>query len=135
MAQRTLVCGCGAEFQVPPTLPAYLHCPKCGNRVNLGAPDAGPVKVREDLRTPIQPLPPSRPWFPLILVVVAGVLLAASLIVLMAHLTPRTRTLPAITEEGIRAKSPPKEEESVISIRAVPADRGRYPAFLGAGRS
>jgi len=121
MAQRTIVCACGGQFQVPPSMPAFLHCPKCGNRVNLVATEAGAVKVREDIREQIRPLPPSRPWYPLILLVAAGLLLIVSLIALMARFTERVRVLPAVTEEGVRAKPPLKEVEPVISIRAIPA--------------
>lgn len=96
----------------------------------FGSPGGGAVPVREDIREPIRPLPPSRPYFPLILLAAAGALVAVGLIAAMIHFTRRPRSLPEVTSEGIRAK--PREPEPVLAIREIPAvsPAPKPPPFL-----
>jgi len=96
----------------------------------FGSPGGGQVQVREDIREPIRPLPPSRPYYPLILLVAAGALLTVGLIAAMIHFTRRPRTLSEVTNEGLRAK--PREPEPVLAIREIPAvsPAPKSPPFL-----
>jgi len=96
----------------------------------FGSPGGGPVQVREDIREPVRPLPPSRPYYPLVLLAAAGALLAGGLIAAMTHFTRRPRALPEVTNEGIRAK--PREPEPILAIPEIPAaaPAPRPPPFL-----
>jgi hypothetical protein len=118
MARRVAHCDCGADLPLPEVPPSVLHCPRCGSRLTFGSPDAGPVHVREDIREPIRPLPPSKPYYPLILLAAAGVLIAAGLVVGMIYFARRPRTLPEITTEGVYARR--REPEPVLAIREIP---------------
>jgi hypothetical protein len=80
--------------------------------------ETGPVQVREDLREPIRPLPPSRPYFPLILLAAVGLLVAGGLVGATFYFTRRPRPLPEVASEGVRAKR--REPEPVLSIREIP---------------
>lgn len=84
----------------------------------FGSPDAAPVQVREDIREPIQPLPPANPYYPLVLLVLVGLLIAGGLVAAMIYFTRRPRVLPDVVHEGIRAK--PREPEPVLAIREIP---------------
>ncbi|MBV8881945.1 MAG: hypothetical protein JO332_18455 [Planctomycetaceae bacterium] len=121
MAQRTVRCGCGADFPIPAIPPATLHCPRCGERLTFASAAGGAVRVREDVREPVRPLPPRNPYYPLVLLCGAGLLIAAGLVALTIHYSVKERSLSPIADEGIRARQrPPKEEEPLISIRAIP---------------
>jgi hypothetical protein len=85
----------------------------------FGSPGGGAVQVREDIREPIRPLPPSHPYYPLILLVAAGLLVTGSLIAAMIHFTRHPRTPLDVTNEGFRTK--PREPEPVLAIREIPA--------------
>ncbi|HVR84793.1 MAG TPA: hypothetical protein VMU54_10820 [Planctomycetota bacterium] len=119
MGQRSVRCGCGAEFPIPELPPSQLHCPRCGDRISFGAPDGGPLKVREDIREPIRPLPPRRPYYPLILLGATGVLLAGGLVGTIVYFVRHERPANPLLSEGVRARRT-RDEEPVISIREIP---------------
>jgi hypothetical protein len=119
MGQRSARCGCGAEFQIPELPPSVLHCPRCGGRISLGAPDAGPLKVREDIREPIRPLPPRSPYYPLLLLVATGFLMAGGLVGAILYFTRHERRLHPVLAESVRARRT-RDDEPVISIREIP---------------
>lgn len=112
-------CGCGTEIPIPEIPPSVLHCPRCGDRLTFGSPDAGPVQVREEIREPIRPLPPSRPYYPLVLLAAAGVAIAAALVGGMVYFSRHSRVLPGVADEGIRAKR--REPDPVLAIREIPS--------------
>lgn len=87
--------------------------------MSFGAPDGGPVKVREDIREPIRPLPPDNPYYPLVLLLGCGVLLAGVLVGGIVYFTRHERPPNPLLEEGVRAKRS-REEEAMISIREIP---------------
>lgn len=120
MARRSIQCSCGADFFIPEVAPSRLHCPKCGEPVSVGRGDAGPVTVREDIREPVKPLPPSNPWYPLYILGGAGVLLAGALVVLIIHFTGPDRKPPPSFEDRFEVR-PKREPEPVISIREIPS--------------
>jgi hypothetical protein len=95
-----------------------IHCPRCGDRLTFGAPETGPVQVREDIREPILPLPPFNPYYPLVLLAAAGLVIAGGLVAGMIYFTRNPRVLPDAAREGIRAT--PREPEPVLAIREIP---------------
>jgi len=117
MGQRSVQCGCGAAFPIPGIAPSVVHCPRCGARISFGAPDSGPVQVREDIREPIRPLPPENPYYPLILLLAGGLLLAGILVAGIVYFAQYER--PPLVEEGVHARRT-RDEEPVISIREIP---------------
>lgn len=87
----------------------------------LSVDDAGSTKVREDIRDrPIKPLPPSNPYYPLVLLGGAGLLLAGGLVALIVHFTTPDRKEPLSFEERYPVRQK-KEPEPVISIREIPS--------------
>jgi len=87
--------------------------------MSFGAPEGGKDRVREDIRDPIRPLPPANPYYPLVLLVGSGVLLAGVLVGTVVYFTSHGRPPNPLLEEGVRAKRS-REEEPIISIREIP---------------
>jgi hypothetical protein len=82
--------------------------------------DGGANQVREDIREPIKPLPPRNPYYPLILLGSAGLMIAAGLVILVVYFSTREpKRNPAMNEE-VRPKSKPKVFEPLISIKEIP---------------
>jgi len=119
MGHRSVQCACGAEIPLPELPPSVLHCPRCGDRLSFGGPGGGPVQVREDIREPIRPLPPRRPYYPLVLLGIAGVFLSGGLIGAIVYFARRERPLDPALAEGVRARRR-GNDEPVISIREIP---------------
>jgi hypothetical protein len=119
MGQRSVQCGCGAQFPLPELPPSVVHCPRCGDRISFGAPGEGSLKVREDIRESIRPLPPSQPYYPLVLLLSAGVLLAGVLIGGLVYFTRHEPSPNPLLEEGARGRRS-RADEPVISIREIP---------------
>ena len=119
MGNRSVQCACGAEIPLPELPPSVLHCPRCGDRISFGGAGGGPVQVREDIREPIRPLPPRRPYYPLLLLGLAGVFLSGGLIGAIVTFARRERALHPALEEGVRARRR-HDDEPVISIREIP---------------
>src|SRR5262245_41574803 len=105
MARRSIQCSCGAEFIIPEVPPSLVHCLKCGEPIRLSpGSGVGADKLREDIREPIKPLAPRSPYFPLVLLVGAGVAIAAALITLIVVFSgSEVRRDPAFYEE-VKAK-------------------------------
>jgi hypothetical protein len=121
MARRSIRCSCGADFIIPEVPPSLVHCPRCGEAIRLSAPGGGGSgnKVREDIREPIKPYKPGSPYFPLVLLVGAGVVIAGALITLIVAFSgTEVRRDPAFYEE-VKAKPRVKVEEPVISIPSI----------------
>ncbi|HZE95762.1 MAG TPA: hypothetical protein VE981_01930 [Planctomycetota bacterium] len=116
MAQRPISCGCGALVS-----PNVALCPMCGARVGSRDDAVGRVRVQEDLGEPIRPVPRRSPWYPLILLGSAGLLIAAVLVGLILYFGSRQRALPAATPQPARAPRRVKDEEPLISIREIPS--------------
>lgn len=85
MARRSMQCSCGATFIIPEIPPSVLHCPSCGDVVRMQKGDGGAVPVREDIREPIRPPAPLKPYYPLILLGAGGLTLAGGLIGLVLY--------------------------------------------------
>jgi hypothetical protein len=120
MARRSVQCSCGADFFVPEVPPSTLHCPRCGDPVRLQKGDGGANRVREELREPVQPLPPRKPYYPLILLASGGLMVAAGLVILVVLFSTReVKRDPAMSEE-VRPKPRPKAFEPLISIKDIP---------------
>src|SRR5262245_7351023 len=122
MARRTVHCPCGGEFPIPEVTPSLLHCPFCGEpvRYHAAGDEPAPMKVREDIREPIKPLPPANPYYPLYLLGGGGLVLAAALIGLVFLFSDREAKRHPAFDEGVRARPRAKDEEPFTSIKQIP---------------
>src|SRR5436190_5957650 len=130
MGRKSVQCPCGAEFPLPEIIPKALHCPKCGESPRFSSVDAdGRVSVREDIREgSIPPLPVRKPYYPLLLLASAGLLIAVGLVSWIVLSSRRQVPRDPSSSDLVRPQARPRTDQAVAKARELPPLRAEPPS-------